>query len=196
MSDDPSFDQLVTRLQDGSQRAATELFERYANRLIALARSRLRERLRPRVDPEDVVQSALRSFFVGNGAKKFDIQDPDALWGLLTVITLRKCSRQIERYYASRRDIRREYRPDQADDSTAGMEFFAEGPRPEEAAALTELVERILADLEPRERQILTLYLQGTDTDEIARHISRSKRTVERVLERVRRQLEVWNNEA
>jgi RNA polymerase sigma-70 factor (ECF subfamily) len=195
MSDDSSFDELVTRFQDGSQSAATELFDRYASRLVLLARRRLGDRLRPRVDPEDVVQSAFRSFFVGNGEKKFDIQDPDALWGLLTVITLRKCSRQIERYYASRRDIRREFRHDNGDDSTAGMEFFAQEPRPEEAAVLAEIVERIIADLEPREREILTQHLQGADVEEIAQNISRSTRTVERVLERVRRQLQDWSKE-
>ena len=195
MSDGSSFHQMITRLHDGSQAAADDLVKRYATRLVALARSRLGERLRPRVDPEDVVQSALRSFFVRHREQKFQIENWEGLWGLLTVITLRKCNRQVEHYYASRRDVRREFRPDNADDSAAGMEFFADGPRPEEAAALAELVERILADLEPREREILTQHLQGADVEEIARNISRSTRTVERVLERVRRQLQDWSKE-
>jgi RNA polymerase sigma factor (sigma-70 family) len=76
------------------------------------------------------------------------------------------------------------------------VDFFGREPGPEEAAMLTEVVERIMAELEPRERQILTLHLQGKDAVEIAQNMSRSKRTVERVLERVRRQLESWSKHA
>jgi RNA polymerase sigma-70 factor (ECF subfamily) len=193
MSDDSSFDQLISRLQDGSQSAAADLFELYATRLIALARNRLSERLRPSVDPEDVVQSALRSFFVGNREHPYKLKNWESLWGLLTVITLRKCRRQVEHHYAARRDVRREHRPNGANDDAVEMDFFGHEPGPEEAAVLTEVVERVMRELEPRERQILTQHLQGADVDEIARTASRSKRTVERVLERVRRLLETWN---
>jgi RNA polymerase sigma-70 factor (ECF subfamily) len=196
MSDDSSFDQLISQLQDGSQSAAADLFELYAARLISLARSRLSERLRPSVDPEDVVQSALRSFFVGNREHSYKLKNWESLWGLLTVITLRKCRRQVEHHYAARRDVRREHRFDGPNDDAASVDFFGREPGPEEAAMLTEVVERIMAELEPRERQILTLHLQGKDAVEIAQNMSRSKRTVERVLERVRRQLESWSKHA
>src|ERR1700679_4129725 len=62
MADEWSGD-LLARWRAGDQQAATEMFHRYANRLILLARSRLSPRLSHRVDPEDVVQSAYRSFF-------------------------------------------------------------------------------------------------------------------------------------
>ena len=54
---------LVARWQAGDQQAAAEMFHRYAERLTALARSRLATKLASRVDPDDVVQSAYRSFF-------------------------------------------------------------------------------------------------------------------------------------
>ena len=54
---------LVARWRAGDQQAATELFSRYANRLIALARKRLSDKLAGHIDPEDVVQSVYRSFF-------------------------------------------------------------------------------------------------------------------------------------
>lgn len=47
---------LVARWREGDQRAATELFQRYANHLVALAQQRLSVKLASRVDPEDVIR--------------------------------------------------------------------------------------------------------------------------------------------
>ena len=44
---------------------------------------------RQKVDPEDVVQSAFRSFFTRQAAGQFDVASWDDLWGLLVVITVR-----------------------------------------------------------------------------------------------------------
>src|SRR5262245_6916154 len=70
MVDDASGN-LVARWQAGDQQAARELFHRYTDRLIALVRSRLTSQVGQRVDPEDVVQSAYRSFFAGAGDGQF-----------------------------------------------------------------------------------------------------------------------------
>ena len=56
MADERSFDDLMARLRAGDADAARSVFERYTERLIALARSRLGKRLRQKVDPEDVLQ--------------------------------------------------------------------------------------------------------------------------------------------
>ena len=63
MTDDLSPARLIERLRAGDPQAAEEIFNRYARRLIALASTRLDERMRRRVDPDDVVQSAMRSFY-------------------------------------------------------------------------------------------------------------------------------------
>lgn len=195
MSVGASFDQLIARLRDGSQGAASDLFTLYAGRLLALARSRLSERIRLSVDPEDVVQSALRSFFVRHRDGRIEVTGWESLWSLLAVITLRKCVHQVEHFQAARRDVRREQRASPADSGTE-MDFLGKEPTPEQAAMLAEIVERIMAELEPREREILSQHLQGYPTEDIAVSVSRSKRTVERVLERVRLQLERWSDEA
>jgi DNA-directed RNA polymerase specialized sigma24 family protein len=67
VSDQPdawSSAELLDRATTGNQAAEAEIFERYAQRLIALARSRLAAKLVARLDAEDIVQSAYRSFFV------------------------------------------------------------------------------------------------------------------------------------
>src|SRR5438132_1018442 len=54
---------LMAQWRQGDQQAAAVLFQRYSGRLIELVRRRLSNRLNQRFDPEDVVQSAYRSFF-------------------------------------------------------------------------------------------------------------------------------------
>ena len=54
MDDDRSGD-LLARWRAGDADAAAEIFRRYADRLIALARGRLSAKLARRIDPEDVV---------------------------------------------------------------------------------------------------------------------------------------------
>ncbi|MEZ6126232.1 MAG: ECF-type sigma factor [Planctomycetaceae bacterium] len=56
---------LFASLVDGEASAANEVFHRYLQRLNRLARTRLAPQLNARVDPEDIVMSAYRSFFVG-----------------------------------------------------------------------------------------------------------------------------------
>jgi len=56
--------ELLSRVRDGNSRAAGEIFDRYLRRLIELARQRISPKLARRIDPQDVVQSAYRSFFV------------------------------------------------------------------------------------------------------------------------------------
>src|SRR4051794_13811304 len=55
---------LLERYRRGDDRAADAIFARYFERLTLLARSRLSARLARRTDPEDVVMSVYRSFFV------------------------------------------------------------------------------------------------------------------------------------
>ena len=64
MSDHPADDRaLVAAFKAGSESAARELFDKYCERLMKLARRRIGQRMTSRIDPEDVLQSAFRSFF-------------------------------------------------------------------------------------------------------------------------------------
>ena len=95
-----TFFSLMARLRSGEDAAAREVFERFAGRLVALARRRFNLLLARKVDPEDVVQSAYKSFFVRHRAGKLDVGGWDGLWNLLTLITLRKCADRAEYFLA------------------------------------------------------------------------------------------------
>src|SRR5438067_192126 len=108
MAPDDSFQDLMQRLRGGDEVAATILFQRFARRLIGLARHQLDQRLRGKLDAEDVVQSVFKSFFPRFADGCFELDGWEDLWALLTVITLRKCGRRVEYFRARRRDVRRE----------------------------------------------------------------------------------------
>src|SRR5262249_26315375 len=67
MVQDDSFALLMLRLKAGDEAAATEVFGRFLRRLIVLASRQFDSWIRNRVDVEDVVQSAYKSFFAGQG---------------------------------------------------------------------------------------------------------------------------------
>jgi RNA polymerase sigma-70 factor (ECF subfamily) len=178
---------LLTRIKAGDQSAASELFQRFANRLVGLARQRIDSDLRGKVDPEDVVQSVFRSFFRRNEAGEFNVEDSNDLWSLLAVITVHKCGHQIRYYRAARRAAGKEQGGVQyTDDSHASWEALAHDPTPSNVAMLNETLESMLNSLEGRERQMLSLALQGLSIEAISEDVGRSERTVRRVLERIR----------
>ena len=191
MPQDTSFVELMTRLRAGSDEAAAEIFERFAGRLIALARSRMDPQMRQKVDPEDVIQSVYQSFFERQARGEFDLHSWDSLWGLLAIITLRKCGHHVEHYHSARRDIRREVSVLGSKDELAGdLEAIAREPTPQEAAVLTETLEHVMRELEGYQRHILQLSLQGNSVAEISPQVGYSQRTVQRILLRVRSTLE------
>lgn len=170
---------LAARLCQGDAAAAREVVETFGRPLIALASRNLDALTRARVDPEEVVQSALGSFFRVLGHGELEPGGWAELWALLVVITRRKCRHQ-RRYW--RADRRRIDRVDCGDpDAIASLV-----PGPVEVACLTELVEGLLASLPPPERSIVELSLEGLETREIAHRLGRSERTVQRVRQAVR----------
>jgi RNA polymerase sigma-70 factor (ECF subfamily) len=178
----------MARLRGGDDAAAAAVFQQFVARLIRLTRSRLETWVRHKVDPEDVVQSVFRSFFTRYQAGQFSVADWDSLWGLLAVITLRKCANQAEHWQAARRDVKQETNP-AGDPALASRHLPGHEPTPEEAAILGETIQQLFQGLSPLEGDILALHLQGCEVPEISRRVGRAERTVRRTLELARKDL-------
>jgi RNA polymerase sigma factor (sigma-70 family) len=181
---------LLERWRRGDQRAATELFEQYSMRMIALARSRLSGKLAGRIDPEDIVQSACRSFFAAARAGRYQVQNGDDLWQLLVATTLHKLHDQVRRHTAQRRSVRGEQHFS-GEDSLFGIQaaVLARAPDVLEALALVDEVALLMQALAPEQRRVLELRLQGYNLDEIAAATERSLQTVRRILDRIKERL-------
>jgi RNA polymerase sigma factor (sigma-70 family) len=192
MTESPSFRDLAAQLDSGQREdAARIIFERFTNRLINLARSRLGEPLRNRVDPESVVQSAYRSFFRGSDADRFQYDAWDDLWGLLTILTLRKCFARADYFLAEKRNVNRESQltPGGGHPSDR-IELATAEPSAAEAAMLSELVEQMMNRLNEREREVAVLLLQRHTIRDISGMVKLSERTVSRSRSRIQHQLE------
>jgi RNA polymerase sigma factor (sigma-70 family) len=191
---DDSLD-LLARWREGDQQAADILFHRYANRLIALARSRLSDKLSHRIDPEDVVQSAYRSFFRQAQAGRYDAKRGGDLWRLLLTITLHKLQHQVRGLLTQKRSATRDQDFGFEDGRADQAQIFAREPSPIEAVALTEQVEQVMRGLDPEERRMLELRLQGFNFDEIATETQCGERTVRRFFTRLKANLEHWRTD-
>lgn len=184
-------DEFLERLNVGDVNVADDVFRRFAARLVALARSQLEPRILQKVDPEDVVQSALNSFFTRHAQGQFQFADSEDLWSLLALMTVRKCCKQVDHFQADRRSIDREVRQTALDASgSLPRDVIGHDPTPSQAAILSETVETVMGQLEPRQRQILSLALQGLSHENIAGELNCSHRTVRRALDKTRHVLE------
>jgi RNA polymerase sigma factor (sigma-70 family) len=176
---------LLERFHDGDDRAADALFSRYFERLTLLARSRLSPRLASRTDPEDIVMSVYRSFFVGVRGGRFALSRGGDLWRLLASITRHKVLRQVRYQCADCRTVNLE-RPLDRDDE-GRIPGRQPEPTPEDALALADELEQVLSRLDPLGRRVLELRLQGAQLSEIAADTGRSERTVRRTLAGIRK---------
>jgi RNA polymerase sigma-70 factor, ECF subfamily len=190
-----SFAEFLARLHNQDDAAAHELFGRFTHQLIALALRHIDAGLRHKVDPEDVVQSTYKSFFARYGAGNLDVVNWNSLWGLLTLITVRKCAERAAYHHAECRNAAREVSA-QGDEAEPWLEPLGREPTPLEAAVLSETVEQLLANLDEEDRPILELSLQGYTTREISERLGRAERTVRLLREGIRHRLERMQRES
>lgn len=169
---------LLERYVGGSEDAATQLYQRYAERLNALVRTRCSSDLTRRVDADDIIQSAFRSFFRAAHTGVYEAPDGEDLWRLLLTITLNKVRAQGAFHRAAKRDIR--LTASLSSEPAGGTVFRHD----EEGNRLRLALEEAIAGLPNELRPLVEFRLRGHEVAEIAGLVGRSKRTVERGLQR------------
>ena len=183
---DPTDSQvLADRCRAGDAAAARELFDRYVDRLVAVARRRLSRPISSRVDPEDIVQSVFRTFFGRLRQGQFHLDQQNDLCKLLVRITVNKTLRQIAFQKAAKRDPGQEAHSEDAEREHV-LELLAREPAPEDAVAFLDQLEHFLAQLTAEERRILEMRAQGYSNEDICRDLGIYDRKIRRVLERIR----------
>jgi RNA polymerase sigma-70 factor, ECF subfamily len=190
---DLASDLLLEQWHAGDEDAGATLLDRYARKLVMMAQGRLQRlpsTLKSLVDAEDVVQSACRCFLGGVRAGRYAFKRSSELWQFLVVVTLNRLRQEVRRHGRLKRDVGRTKSFELADQTTnLDSALIDREPSPEEAAALIEQVTEILRQLDPQERQIVELRLNGYSYKEIGTLIQRSERMVRRYMERIRERL-------
>lgn len=183
--------ELLARWRAGDQQAAGKLWRRYAVRLIALARSRLSSSMNRHVDPEDLVQSAYRCFFAGDRGERYVLRHSGDFWRLLVAITLHKVHDQAKRQRRQKRDFGVEkHFGQEATLSRLQAQMLTHDPTPAEAAALTDELESLLRGVDPEQRRMVEMRLQGYQLEEIAAATGHHERTVRRVMRGFKKHLQ------
>lgn len=174
---------LYRRWRQGHVESLEKLVERFRPRLLALARSTLKGRVRRVADAEDALQGAFISFWEkAEDGSLSESMDRNDLWNVLGVITVRKSLRIREREFAKKRGGDRNH----ADQGVEGVSAPNQGESPELLCA--EMLELLEKELQP----YAILKLSGYTNREIAQEFDCTEKKIERKLKLIRT---VWLRE-
>ncbi len=178
---------LIQGLRSGEEEAMVTFWNRFGPMLERLADRNLAQGMRRRFGPEDIVQSACRTFFRRAQAGEFEIPSEDSLWRLLCAITLTKLRQQARFHGRQRRDVRQEKHLDSVNvqGRPKVRQLADEAGDPEDAVEFADQMQALIGSLEEKEREVLELKLQEIPNEEIARRLGCAERTVRRRLERI-----------
>ncbi len=172
---------LIARIQAGEEEAATEIYNRYAKRILGLVSHQMADRLHLEIQPEDIVQSVFKSIFRGVTSGGYDAPEGGTLWQLMAVVAIHKVRRSASKRTVQKRDFRRTQ-------SLNSLESFDVQDRttPEDfEIAIREAIEHLL----PAEKSAVLLRVQGHSVEEISEKLDRSRRSVERLLQSSREKM-------
>lgn len=200
---DDSFDESVTQwidnLKQGDDDAARQLWQRFFERLVGVARRKLGTTRRRMADEEDVALNALNALFAGATKGRFEqLTDRDDLWRLLVAITAKEAATQMRREGRLKRgggQVRGESIFGAADNAipNAFDQVLNHEPTPEFLVMITEEHQRLLASLrDDKVRQVAIRRMEGYSNEEIADQLKMSLRSVERKLKLIR---DEWSQE-
>jgi RNA polymerase sigma-70 factor, ECF subfamily len=156
------------------------LYEKFAGPMRAVVKGRIGRDLSTRIEADDIVQSTFKSFFRRAAKSGYEVPSEDELWRLLLVMAVNKVRKRGVYHRAAKRDVRKTFSAplDTVKDRDRGV-----------ASELVSLVDELIADFTDSDKEIVNLRMQGCSVDEIHNSVERSKRTVERVLQRFRQLL-------
>jgi DNA-directed RNA polymerase specialized sigma24 family protein len=184
----------IHQLKAGDQAVVQNLWEGYYQRLVGLARAKLRGRPAGMADEEDVAVNAFDSFCRDVGANRFPkLRDRDDLWQLLEVVAARKVSNQIRHELRQKRgggkvqNIAGLCSDDSSQVGAAFAGLISCEPDPAFAAVVADECRGRLEQLEDAEARSVALWkMEGFTNPEIAVKLGRSVPTVERRLRLIR----------
>ena len=178
----------ITRLRAGDDGAAQQLWERYFDLLVKVARQKLGATPRKVNDEEDVALSAFHSFCLAVEKGRFpQLSSRDDLWQLLLMHTARKVVDQ-------KRHQTRHKRGGEAihvQDDSALQKIIGNEPDPQFALEVADQFELLMSQLKTDELRLIALRkMEGCTNEEIAEELDYSVSTVRRKTSLIKRRWE------
>jgi len=182
-------------LCDGNSAAFERCWKEYFLKIVRLAKNRMGHLRLRAVDEEDIAVSAMHSFYQMARNRKERIADHDELWRLLATITKRKISKEQQRQQAGKR---REnmlagesiFNANPGESSNGLAMLSGREPSPDLVREFVETLERLLTL--PDVGELVQFKLEGYTNTEIAEKLGCSTRTVQRTIEKIRKEWEGW----
>lgn len=189
----------IAALRQNDPQAATQLWNRYAQQVMQLARSRLPRSAFSLEDEEDTAVAVFELLYRGVANQQFpELNDRSDLWGLLIRLTETRAIDQLRKQQRQKRgggQARSPLRSSESADGRNGVPTDAlhdHQPTPEVAAAMADECRFLLECLDDALlRTIAVMRLNGHDVDAIAGELNRPLRTIERKLQLIRK---IWKS--
>jgi RNA polymerase sigma factor (sigma-70 family) len=189
MSDSPeNIALLLTRVREGDDAAMAELLQRYEPKIRLTARYLLRPILRRYLDSIDVAQSVQVHLMSGLRGGRFDLPDSETFVALAVTLVRRKVAhhwRRLQREHLLRFGVS-EGATNRASRLTPP---FAPGD-PALTAERSEQLQRIWQILDPTERRLVELRMQGHSTEAAATQMGCAANVLRVRLSRLRKRLQ------
>ncbi|MHC4508850.1 MAG: sigma-70 family RNA polymerase sigma factor [Planctomycetota bacterium] len=187
---DENTQHLVTLAKEGDQSAIEQLCRVYGERVRRIIRFRIDRKLRPKVDSVDVVQDAL--ILALAGLKDFTYKNEGDFLRWLSRIAENKLHDILDRFYADKRDIRREIPFKKEEKNTEEDSFRVTSPLETTTPSVLlsrkeqlDRLERAIDDLKPEYRDVIFLSrIERLSHAEIAERSGKSKGAVAMLLSR------------
>lgn len=177
--------EIIQRVRIGDEAAVQELWNRYSEQIIEVARHSLKNASRRVQDEEDVAGITAGGFP--------ELDHRDQLWRLLVVITTRKAATVIEKDHRQKRgseDVRGDSTVMSRENEGGGPGSFdqleSEKVPPDIATVMADQTRQLWASLPDETAQrIATLKIEGFTHQQIADRMSINTRTVEQRLKQI-----------
>ena len=185
-SPNDEFVMLLARVRQGDESAVGELIRRYERAVLRSVRSRLGKKMRRAMDSMDVLQSVHRSLLVGIKNQRFQVTSPQQLVALAVVMVQRK----VARHWRKLKRIPTTGLEDASDSNATPLDQIAgHDPAPADAASASDLLDRILSQLDEFDQRLVRLKLDGHSSTESAALLNRDPAFVRMRWARLRQKL-------
>ncbi len=163
---------VLQRLKGGSEDAATELYQRYKNRLTLYVRQKqaIGKHLRPDVQSTEVAHDAIAKLLHAISREKFNYQSEKKLFAWLITVMLHSIADRAARIDVCRLPVELEEVADHL-------------PSPAQLTELADATQSALTGLDDLAVQVFDLWSEGYSQRQIAEQLGCNRRRVQRILE-------------